>query len=140
MPRSKRGAAEPRAPKRRPDRHERGPKWIRVLDIVAALRKHRGVVSAAARDLDCSHENIRQRINKSPELKKLQLEIVEDTIDLCEEKLFGLIEGADFRAIQLYLKTRGKHRGYTEKVEVDQTEPTGKIVLVLPKRAPLPED
>jgi len=50
---------------------------------------------------------------------ELEESVIEDVIDLAEEKLFEKVEEGHFPAIQFILKTKGRKRGYGDKVEVD---------------------
>jgi hypothetical protein len=47
------------------------------------------------------------------------IEVTEGLIDLAETALLGKIKEGDTTALIFFLKTKGKHRGYTERTEVD---------------------
>ena len=47
-------------------------------------------------------------------------DIDESNIDLAESKLLGLIRMSDFKAIQFYLRSKAKKRGYSDLTIVSQ--------------------
>ena len=55
--------------------------------------------------------------------------IKEAVIDSVEDKLFEKIQAGDITAIIFFLKTRAKHRGYTEKYEVTQQNKLQDVVV-----------
>ncbi len=67
-----------------------------------------------------SRQAVRDRAEKFPEEL---LDIVEDNLDCAEEGLMTLMrsdnEQVRLKAIELYLKTKGKKRGYTERTEIE---------------------
>lgn len=52
-----------------------GPKRISEDRIAAALRKHVGIYSHAAREIGCDRTNIAQRVDRSPRLQKVMADI-----------------------------------------------------------------
>src|SRR5690606_6932454 len=66
----------------------------------------------------------RQAVRSKAEKMKDELDqIRESNIDLAEATLFELMESFDdktkLRAVEFYLKTQGKNRGYSDKVEME---------------------
>jgi len=57
-------------------------------------------------------------VENSKKFREAIQDLQESNIDWAEGKLRELIEGKDTIATIFYLKTRGKHRGYIEKQEV----------------------
>ena len=79
--------------------------------FLSVLEKSLGIVSIALQKADvsrdeyvCWQDNI--------EFKR-RLDLISDTsVDYVENKLLALINKGDLSAIQFYLKTKGKKRGY----------------------------
>ena len=90
------------------------------------LRENAGLYSKTAKaiqrqyNIDFSRQAARARALEHPQ----ELEdIREETIDLAEEGLFSLMQSEDerikLRAIEMFLKNKGKNRGYSERLETD---------------------
>jgi len=92
-----------------------------IKQIEDALRATGGFVSQAAKKLGISQSAVSNRIAKSKELQEARIEIEESYLDLAESKLIKNINKNDNASIFFYLKCKGKHRGYIERSEVDQT-------------------
>lgn len=101
---------------------EEQPKKIRGLhfkppEVIAALKKSRGMLSVTAKLLDCNPETIRRQITKYPAIAAVYREERERMIDIAELRLFDKIEEGESWAICFYLKTQGYKRGYVERHE-----------------------
>ena len=88
-------------------------------DIVKAYQKKGCNVSAACAALGISRQTFYIRKNSDSELKERLEEADESIIDYAESKLVEAINDGDLTAIIFFLKTKGKKRGYVEKVEND---------------------
>lgn len=92
----------------------------------AILRESAGIYSRAVRmakreyGVDINRVSVRERALKDPEQLK---DIKEENIDIAEEGLHSLMrtknEPVRLRAIDLFLKTQGKSRGYVERQEIE---------------------
>jgi hypothetical protein len=94
---------------------------FKLQHVEAALRASHGIVVAAANRLEraygsCSPASVRNYVRRHPSLKKLIEEIVEQNLDLAEGKLLEGITAGNMTAIIFYLKTKGRERGYVERV------------------------
>ena len=92
--------------------------------IGQALRASGGIYSAASQwiaeniGVNYSRQAIAKRVQASPELQKVLEDTIEETIDVAESRLQELIASGNVTAILFYLRTKGKHRGYTERQEI----------------------
>ena len=85
--------------------------------IIAALTKSRGLISAAARALRCDRKTIERACRKYPKVRVTLHEQRELQLDRAELSLFKAINDGHAWAILFYLKTHGRQRGYSEKIE-----------------------
>jgi len=93
----------------------------------AALRESAGLYARAARIIEKEYgvsytrQSVKERAERSPEILK---DIESENYDIAEEGLHSLMrsknESIRFKAVQFYLKTKGKKRGYIERTEVQQ--------------------
>ncbi len=103
--------------------------------FLAILRENGGLYARTARAIEekygttFTRQAVRQRAEKHPEELK---DIEEEIIDVAEEGLQTLIrKGEDrtkLRAIEIYLKTKGRTRGYIESSHIDHTSKGEQIV------------
>lgn len=75
------------------------------------LRENLGVVSKALTKVNITREEYTNWL-RNQEFKKRVDEVNELSIDYVENKLLTQIQKGDLQAIQFYLKTKGKKRGY----------------------------
>lgn len=110
----------------------------RKKDVLASLEAHHGIVTDACGKVGLARSTFYEWLKNDPEFKAAVDEIQEVAIDFVESKLFERIKGVevykgedkdtgemitytlppDVPAISLYLKTRGKKRGYIERQEL----------------------
>lgn len=112
------------------------PKKISDEQFLSLLRENAGLFARTARaikkqfKIEYSRQAVRDRAEKFPDEL---MDICEENLDIAEEGLHSLMrsgnEAVKLRAIELYLKTKGKKRGYIERQEIDATI----NVPVLPK-------
>lgn len=91
-------------------------------DFLVAFEKTLGVVSPAADMIGVRRSTIYRWREQYPEFDEACREISETAIDFVETKMFKKIDRSDKGSESLmifYLKTKGKHRGYVERQEVD---------------------
>ena len=84
-----------------------------------ALKRTGGIRTNAALLLKCSPSTIKRYIDRSEALARIEGEVVEQIIDLAESRLVDPINNGNLTAIMFYIKTKGKHRGYTERHQVE---------------------
>lgn len=107
-------------------------RWHKLSEIKEALKKSHGFVTFAARSLGMNHSSVSERIKNSPELQQVVEECMEENLDLGEIKLLEAVNKCEGWAVCFLLKTKGKKRGFVERVENEHSGPGGgKIQLVL---------
>lgn len=114
---------QPDAPKQeRPAEHYIHEQYS-PAQIIEALAMSAGIVAAAARILKCGRSTIHRYVEKYPEITAALKEIEEDRIDIAEIGLVNFLEDKEhptlrLKAIEFYLRTKGKARGYNMATEV----------------------
>lgn len=79
--------------------------------FLEVMEKSLGIVSLALQKTDVTKEEYDQWMTNL-EFKKRVNNINDTSLDFVENKLLKKIMDEDLNAIQFYLKTKGKHRGY----------------------------
>lgn len=105
---------------------------IKFLEV---LEKNFGVVSTACKAFPMSRTTHYEWYNTSPLYRKAVDDLSDYALDFAESQLLRQIGRGEVSATIFYLKTKGKKRGYIEKVEHD-LNPDGKPIGVtfLPQR------
>lgn len=86
-------------------------------EIIAALEATHGLVYLAAKRLGCSDVTIFNRIKRYKEVAAARERARAEMLDLAESRLFEAIDRGEQWAINSILRTLGRDRGYTERVE-----------------------
>jgi hypothetical protein len=86
--------------------------------VATALRSSQGLVSVAARKLECRTQTIYNYIKKYKSVEQARFDAREQMIDMAEVKLIEKIREGHLTAIIFALKTVGKNRGYVERREI----------------------
>lgn len=103
------GETHPRNVARRLRRQER---------FLQALRQSNGLIRTASKMLGINETTPYVWMQSDPEFAAAVEEIRETAIDHVESKLLDRIDNDDTSAIIFFLKTRAKHRGYTEALSL----------------------
>ncbi len=101
--------------------------------VIEALGETRGLVSLAARKLECDAATVRNYAKRYKAVAEALVEAREATTDTAELALFNAILGQEAWAVCFYLKTQGKTRGYIERAELtgkDGEQLTAPIVYI----------
>lgn len=85
--------------------------------MLAALRKHWGVVTPAAEEAGIARTTHYEWLKEDPTYAKAVDELEDVALDLTESALHTNIKAGDTTAIIFHLKCRGKKRGYVERSE-----------------------
>lgn len=86
--------------------------------MIEALKKSAGLISHAAAALGCERSTVHRRIKSSKAVADALTEIEDINLDRAEAKLAQAINNGNLTAVIFYLKTKGKARGYSERVDV----------------------
>lgn len=120
--------------------------------LLETLELHKGIVTNACKSIDCPRSTYYKYLNEDEEFRLAVEEIQETAIDFVEGKLMQKINGVTMlntsvkksdeededptyilppsdTAIIFYLKTKGKKRGYIERMEVDNLTPIQVMTL-----------
>jgi hypothetical protein len=94
-------------------------KKLKVEEILPVLIEKGGNIAAVARKLAVARGTVYARIKESPTLQKTLEDSRERFLDDAESKLYEKVLSGNMTALIFFLKTQGKKRGYTERIEVD---------------------
>lgn len=90
--------------------------------FLQALEKNLGIVTNTAKAVGIHRSTYYDWYAQDEDFAKAADEIQEVAVDFVESKLLKRISDEDTASILFYLKTKGKHRGYVERTEVQTTE------------------
>lgn len=90
-----------------------------VKTVAEALKQSRGFISTTAKKLGCSHQTVKNYLTRYKSLQSIANEENEKLLDIAENKLFEQIKEGNITGIIFYLKTKGKHRGYVERIDAN---------------------
>jgi len=90
--------------------------------FLQALEKNLGIVSNTAKQVGIHRSTYYEWRDTDPEFREAAESIQEVALDFVESKLLKRISDESDTAIIFYLKTKGKHRGYVERSEIQTTE------------------
>lgn len=104
--------------------------------MLQQLEKSLGVVTSACKALGIGRSTFYEWLEKDPEFKAKVDDIGEVAVDFAESQLHKQIKDGSTAATIFYLKTKGKHRGFVERVEQDNLNPINSIeVEIIDPRA-----
>jgi hypothetical protein len=90
-----------------------------AAQVIEALEKTRGLKGPAAQALGCSRRTLYNYEKRYASVAEAIEEQRELNLDAAEMSLLRAVERGEAWAVCFYLKTQAKHRGYTEKAEVE---------------------
>lgn len=90
-------------------------------EVIAAIAGSNGIKAFIARRLGMARDTLERYIDRYPKVKEAYVQEREAALDIAESKLFELINAKDPEAIRFFLRTVGKHRGYSERVETEHS-------------------
>ena len=98
--------------------------------VIEALKQSNGYISQAAKLLKCSFQTVCKYRDKYQQVKAVLIELEETELDFTELKLHENIKANKEASIFFKLKTKGKHRGYIEKQEIQHSGTPGEPIQV----------
>jgi hypothetical protein len=101
------------------------PKKFSQKKVIKALEGTGGIISALAKNLDCTWLTAQAYIKNFPKVERAWLDEKEKILDIGEGALYALVSARDLGAVKYLLSTLGKKRGFVietkQKVETDVT-------------------
>lgn len=91
-----------------------------------------GNVKKVCETLKMSRQTYYAWYKKYPKFKEAVDEILAVNVDYVEDKLFDLIDAGNYKAIQFYLKTKGKNFGYSERTDVEVSGSISQDIVIKP--------
>ena len=110
--------------------------------FLQAYTDSKGIISYACESVGISRPTYYRWRQEDEDFNEKCSSIEEYVIDLVEGKLLTNINEGDVTSIIFYLKTKGKRRGYVERVQtedISDREPV-KVEIVMPNRSDEDED
>lgn len=113
-------------------RTEQNRTVIGKKEMLESLKASGGNVSEACDSLGISRTTHYTWLKEDEDYRQSVEDISEGTIDFVEGQLQKRIKDGDTTAMIFFLKTRGKKRGYVERIEQDLNH-SGKVQLIFNK-------
>ena len=89
--------------------------------LLEALEKSLGIVTTACEEVGVNRWTYYDYLKKDPKFKKQVEELADVALDYAESQLHKNIGDGKEASIIFYLKTKGRNRGYIEKIEQANT-------------------
>ena len=99
-----------------------------VDQVVKALTDNHGFQYLAARKLGCSPETVRTYMQRYPKVRQAQIDASELVNDLAEGALVKAILAGEPWAVQFRLRTKGRDRGYGDKIAAEVSGPDNSML------------
>ena len=93
--------------------------------VIAALRETKGMVYLAAKRLGCEAQTIYNYRDRYPAVRAEMEQQDGEVDDAAEMVLYKAIMAGEPWAVQFRLRTKGKGRGYVERVQQEVSGPDG---------------
>ena len=101
--------------------------------MIEMLEKSLGVVSTACKAANISRDT-HYRWLKEDEIYAEAVESLNNvSLDFAESQLFNAMKEGNITAVIFYLKTKGKDRGYIERIQQEDVSKKPKQLVILPE-------
>ena len=94
----------------------------RKKDFLIVFENNLGNISETCKKIGISRTTFYEWYKKDKEFKEKIEEIKESLLDFAESILMKKIKEGDNTCLIFFLKTKGKNRGYTERIETENKE------------------
>ncbi len=108
-------------------------------EIEDALRKTRGMLALAAKSLGIHRGTLWARLKNSPELRAVADEENDVILDIAESHLVAAVVSGDMDQVRFYLRTKGRARGYGDRLEIKAEDLSNEQLLALYAADPDPD-
>jgi len=99
--------------------------------MLQALEKNLGIVSAACKAVGISRQTHYMWLKEDEEYRS-QVEAIPDVVlDFAENKLYKAIQDGNITATIFFLKTKGKDRGYIERIQQEDITAKPKQLVIV---------
>ncbi len=98
--------------------------------VIAALRKTKGMVYLAAKELGCEAQTVYNYRDRYPAVRAEMEQQDGEVDDAAEMVLYKAIMAGEPWAVQFRLRTKGKGRGYVERSQTEVSGPDGGAVTI----------
>ena len=98
--------------------------------VLEALEQSLGVVTTACKKVGISRRTFYDWMQKDKDFAKQVKDIEDIALDFAESQLHRQIKDGNTTATIFYLKTKGKHRGYVERQEIDKPQEKIQIEII----------
>mgnify|MGYP006113067549 FL=1 len=98
--------------------------------LLEGLVKSLGVITSACAIANVSRTSYYSYYNDDDKFAKEVDEVGNIALDFAESQLFDLIKDKNITAIIFFLKTKGRHRGYSERIEYEKIDPENMNLVV----------
>lgn len=92
-------------------------------DMIRALETSLGIVTTACRSVGIDRKTHYNWLRDDPDYRETCEGIQDQALDYVEHQLFQLVKNMETAAVIFYLKTKGKGRGYVERVQTQEVKP-----------------
>ena len=103
---------------------------ISIEKILEVYEKKACSKLETAKALGISRSSVDRRLTLTPEIRKRVRAIRESLIDIAESHLFKQIKRGNQKAIEFFLKHQAKHRGYSDKVEIENKNAVSPVQII----------
>lgn len=94
------------------------------VQVAEAIRAASGILAVAAHKLGASRDLVHRYVNDYPAVKAAYEDANETNIDVAEGKLIEQVRKGDKDQIRFFLRTKGRTRGYGDRLTLDGFDPS----------------